>query len=178
MKKPKYIEKINLPLRLSMQEHPEFYIYKIEKEGNNYRLSYLVEDSGVSVFFEDELKFKKFPEYFEIQSGGWYGDRGRWTPRERYAGSIICEDVKSFKEISKMGKNYKFQVTKTFLSFSKTLIIESEKIGVIEIKCKKIIPQEYAIMLFSKTEDMWVSRNYVIKNLEGYLNDTIEHVPF
>jgi len=178
MKEPKYIEKENLPLRLSWREHPEFCIYKYEKEGNNYRLHYLVDDRGMSVYLEDKIKFDKFPHYFEVESGGWYGDKGRWAPVERYSGSIICENVSSFKQVSTQGENFKFKVTKPLLSSTKTLLFESEKVGSIELKCKRIVPQKYDIFFFSKTENKWVLRSYAIENMDSYFDDSLEDSPF
>lgn len=178
MKEPKYIEKENLPLRLGWQEHPQFFIYQTEKEGNNYRLHYLIDERGMSVYLEDKEKFDRFPHFFEVESGGWYGDKGRWAPVERYSGTIICENVSSFKELSSQGENFKFDVTKPFLSSKKTLTIESEKVGKLEIKCKRIVPQKYDILFFSKTENRWVLRNYAMENLDSYLNGTIDSAPF
>ena len=172
MKTPKYIENINLPLRLGWQEHPKFLVYKWEKEGENYRLHYLIDERGISVPFHDKEKFDRFPHLFEVESGGWYGDDGRWSPIERYMGTIICENVKSFKELSSQGENFKFNATKSILSPYKVLIIESEKVGKLEIKCKRIVPNEYDSFYFSKVENKWVSSSYVIENLDSYLNDT------
>jgi hypothetical protein len=178
MKEPKYIEKENLPLRLAWKEHPKFFIYKYEKEDDNYRLHYLVDDRGMSVHLEDKVKFDKFPNYFEVQSGGWYGDKGRWAPMERYSGTIICEDVNSFNQLSSKGEDFKFSISKSIFSSRKTLHIESAEIGTIELKCKKIIPQKYDILLFSKTEQKWVLRSYAMDNLDSYLDDTIDTNPF
>lgn len=178
MIKPKFIEKKNLPLRLAWQEHPQFFIYEFVKEGNNYKLHYLIDERGMSVHFEDKVKFDKFPHYFAVQSGGWYGDNGRWAPVERYSGTIICENVSSFKELSKVGVNFKFEVRKAFISSTKTVIIESEKVGKIELKCKKIVPQEYEIFFKSKKENRWVLRSYALKNLDSYFNEQIEDSPF
>ncbi|MDP3556238.1 MAG: hypothetical protein Q8T03_02625 [Bacteroidota bacterium] len=159
LKGAKYIENKNIPWALSLKEDPEFFIYKIEKDGDNIILDYLVEGKGVSIYMTDHQKFQELGSKIEIISGGWYGDNGRWSPLERYSGKIICENAKEMRKISEIGKNFKFKVTKPFLSSNKVLLIESEKIGVVEIKCKKIIPQKYEIMLFSKLENKWKLRN-------------------
>ena len=70
MKGPKYIEKENLPLRLGWQEHPKFFIFKTEKEGNDYRLHYRIENRGVSVYLENKEQFDRFPHFFQVESGG------------------------------------------------------------------------------------------------------------
>lgn len=162
LKVPKYIENENIPWVLNMKEEPEFFIYKIDKEGQNIRLHYIVEGRGFSIYLTDHQKFQEIPNKIEIISGGWYGNRGRWAPLERYAGSIVCFNVIGMKKISEIGKNFKFKVKKPFLSSNKTLTIESEKIGKVEIKCQKIVPQEYDILLFSKTEKKWKPRNSFI----------------
>jgi hypothetical protein len=170
MKSPKYFEIKNLPLRLSWREHPEFLIYKYEKEGSGYRLHYQLDDRGLSVYLDDKAKFDKFPFCFEVESGGWYGDKGRWTPIERYLGSIICENVSSFKKVSAHGENYKFKITHPFLSSTKTLLFESEKVGIIELKCKNFVPQKYDIFFLDKIQNQWVPRNYAIDNLDFYFD--------
>ena len=170
MKSPKYIEVENIPLRLSWREEPHFNIYKYEQEGNNYRLHYQVDDRGMSVYLDDKDKFDKFPFCFEVESGGWYGDKGRWTPIERYLGSIICENVSSFKRVSDHGENFKFKITKPFLSSTKTLLAESEKVGKILLKCKRFVPQKYGIYFFNKLLNQWVLRNDVIENLDRSLD--------
>jgi len=158
LKGAKFIENKNIPWALNFKEEPQFYIYKIEQEGKNIRLHYLVEGRGVSIYLKDHQKFQELPTKVEVISGGWYGNEGRWAPLERYAGTIICEDVSQMKKLSDTGENFKFNVRKPFLSSSKILTIESEKVGIVEIKCKSIIPQEFEILLFSKSQNKWVPR--------------------
>lgn len=153
------IEKQNIPLSLSFKDKPEFLIHKIEREEQNIRLYYRVEGRGVSIHVEDHSKFEELPNKIKVVSGGWYGKKGRWTPVERYTGSIICEGVEEVKNISEQGRDFSFKVRKAFFSRNKILTIESESIGVIEIRCKKIIPQKYEISLFSKIQNEWVLRN-------------------
>ena len=104
-----------------------------------------------------------------------YGDKGRWAPVEMYIGTIVCENVISFKEISKHGQNFTFDISKPFLSSNKILTIESEMVGKLEIKCKRIVPQKYDIFFFSKSESRWVLRSYAVENLDSYLNGTIDN---
>ena len=78
---------------------------------------------------------------------------------QRFTGTIICEGVEVVKNISDQGKDFSFKVRKPFFSRNKVLTIESESIGIAEIRCKKIIPQEYEILLFSKIQNQWVPRN-------------------
>lgn len=158
LKGPKFIENKNIPWALNFKEEPEFFIYKIEKEEKNIRLHYLVEGRGVSIYVEDHQKFQELPSKVELISGGWYGDKGRWDPLERYSGTILCKSASEMKKISDSGTNFKFKVRKPFLSSSKILTIESEKVGVVEIKCKSIIPQEFEILLFSKIQNRWIPR--------------------
>lgn len=154
-----YIEKENIPLPLSFKNEPEFLVHKIERDEQNVRLYYQVEGRGFSIHLEDHSKFEELPSKIKVVSGGWYGNKGRWTPLERYTGTIICEDVAEMKKISEKGKDFSFKVRKPFFSRNKILTIESEKIGVVEIRCKKIIPQKYEISLFSKVQNQWVLRN-------------------
>ena len=158
LKGPKFIENKNIPWALSFKEEPQFFIYKIEREGKNICLYYLVEGRGVSIYVKDHQKFQELPTKVEVISGGWYGDKGRWAPLERYSGTIICENASQMKKLSDNGKDFKFTVRKPFLSSSKILTIESEKVGIVEIKCKSIIPQEFEILLFSKSQNQWVPR--------------------
>jgi hypothetical protein len=158
LKGPKYINHKNIPWALNFQEEPEFLVYKIEKEKNNVRLHYIVEGRGVSIYVEDHKEFKELPLKVEVISGGWYGEKGRWAPLERYEGTIICENAYSVKTLSKEGADFKFKVKKAFFSSTKKLTIESEKIGKVEIKCKAITPQEFEILLFSKIENKWIPR--------------------
>lgn len=158
LKGPKFIENKNIPWALNFKEEPEFFIYKIIQEGSNTRLYYLVEGRGVSIYLTDHQKFQDLPKKVEVISGGWYGDKGRWAPLERYSGTIICENA-TLNKLSDTGSNYKFKVRKPFLSSSKILTIESEKVGVVEIKCKSIVPQEFEILLFDKAIEKWVPRN-------------------
>lgn len=153
------IEKQNIPIPLSYKDEPEFLIHKIEREEQNIRLYYQVEGRGVSIHVEDHNKFEELPSKIEVVSGGWYGNKGRWSPLERYTGTIICEDVDEVKNISKKGEDYSFKVRKPFFSRNKILTIESENIGIVEIRCNKIIPQKYDISLFSKIQNEWVPRN-------------------
>jgi hypothetical protein len=153
LKGAKFIENKNIPWALNFKEEPQFYIYKIEQEGKNIRLHYLVEGRGVSIYLKDHQKFQELPKKVEVISGGWYGNEGRWAPLERYAGTIICEKASQMKKLFDTGENFKFNVRKPFLSSSKILTIESEKVGIVEIKCKSIIPQEFEILLFSKSQN-------------------------
>lgn len=159
MKGSKFIEEKNIPLPLSFKNEPEFLVHKIEREEQNIRLYYRVEGRGVSIHVEDHNKFEELPSKIEVVSGGWYGNKGRWSPLERYTGTIICEDVDEMKNISKEGEDFSFKIRKPFFSRNKVLIIESENIGVVEIRCKKIIPQKYDILLFSKIQNEWVLRS-------------------
>ena len=161
LKGPKYIENKNIPWALNFKEEPQFFIYKIEEEGKNIRLYYLVEGRGVSIYVTDPIKYQELPSKVEVISGGWYGDKGRWAPLERYSGTIICKSSTQIKKLSDTGENFKFNVRKPFLSSNKILTIESEKIGLVEIKCKSIIPQEFEILLFDKSKDKWVPRKSI-----------------
>lgn len=176
MYQPKFIENQKIPIPLMMKEFPEFYIYKYERNNKNIILHYLIEGRGVSVYFKEKDKFDLFPQFFNVKSGGWYGDIGRWTPIERYSGTIICKNVSTLNRISEKGKNFRFIVSKAF--FKKKLIIESDKVGIVELKCKKIVPQDYTIFIFSITENRWITRKYAIENLENYYNGTLEEDPF
>ena len=161
MKGPKYLEKNNIPIPLSFKEEPEFLIHKIESEETNIRLHYRVEGRGLSIFVKDHSKFEELPSKIEVVSGGWYGNRGRWAPLERYTGTIVCEDVDEITKISEKGENFRFKVRKPFFSRKKVLTIESEDIGVVQVKCMKIIPQKYEVSLFSKIQNQWVLRNSI-----------------
>lgn len=161
MKGPKNIEKKNIPIPLSFEDEPEFLIHKIEREENNIRLLYRVEGRGFSIYLKDRGKFEELPSKIEVVSGGWYGTKGRWRPLVRYTGSIICEDVEGIKKISEKGENFSFKVRKAVFSRKKILTIESENIGIVEIKCKKIIPKKYEALLFNKIQNQWVPRNSV-----------------
>ena len=156
---PKYIEAENIPLPLAFKDNPEFLVHKIKREEQNIRLYYRVEGRGFSIHFKDHNEFEELPSKIEVVSGGWYGNKGRWAPLEQYTGSIICEDVDRVKNISDEGEDYSFKVRKPFFSRNKILTIESEGIGIIEIRCKKIIPQKYEVHLFSKVQNQWVLRN-------------------
>jgi len=158
---PKYIERGNIPLALAFKEAPQFYIHKIEEENSNIRLHYIVDGRGMSVHFNDHEKFQQFPNKYEVESGGWYGEKGRWSPIERYIGTIICENYSGLKEISKYGEDFSFKIKKPFLSSSLILTIESEEIGNVQIKCKRKVPQEYTIYLFSKETKQWVLRKNI-----------------
>jgi len=68
--KPNLIENKNIPLALSSKEEPEFFIYKIEKEGIDIRLYYFVEGRGFSIYATDPQKFQEIPSKVEVISGG------------------------------------------------------------------------------------------------------------
>lgn len=161
LKEPKYIENEHIPWALIFNEHPQFYIYKIENEEKNIRLHYYVEGRGVSLHVKNHQSFQELPSKIEVISGGWYGTHGRWSPLERYSGTIICKNVTDLKKISDKGTNYKFIARQAFLSNTKILKIESEPIGIIEIKCKTITPQDYEIQFFCKIKNTWVPRESV-----------------
>lgn len=158
LSKPKHIENTNIPWPLAGKANPSFYIYKVEEEKDDIRLYYQLEDAGFGVYFDSRQKFNSFPNEVEVISGGWYGNEGRWSPLERYVGTIICKNVSSIKKHSSIGKNYKFSIKTSFWFNTKTLTIESEPIGIVEIKCKAIIPQQYSILLFSKINGQWQPR--------------------
>jgi hypothetical protein len=162
LKRLKYIENENIPWALTLKEEPEFYIHKIEKIDDNIILHYFVEDKGISINMDDYNKFQELPEKIEMISGGWYDDNGRWSPFTRYSGTIICENAIGMKKLSEKGENYKFRIRKAFLSSYKTLTIESDKVGIIEIKCKRIKPQKHETLLFSKIENEWKPRGEFI----------------
>ena len=46
----------------------------------------------------------------------------------------------------------------SFFTNQKLLTIESEEVGIMEIKCKAIIPQKHEILLFDKSKEKWVPR--------------------
>jgi hypothetical protein len=157
--KPKFIEQKNLPGCLWFEKNPEFCIYKIEIEGNDIRLFYTVEDRGESIYSSNYQKFERLPSKIEVISGGWYGNKGRWSPLARFQGTIICENVRDMKQVSNVGADYKFKVRKIFLSTKKILTVESEKVGIVEIKCVKIIPQPFDVYLFDKEQNKWILRS-------------------
>lgn len=156
-----YIEKQNIPLPLSFKDYPEFLVYKIEREDQNIRLYYRVEGRGMSIHFEERSKHEELPNIIKVLSGSWYGNKGRWTPLERYTGSIICEDVEEMKKISDKGIDFSFKIRKPIFSKFKILTIESEEVGIVKIKCKRIVPQKYEIALFSKAKNQWVARDSI-----------------
>lgn len=158
-KKTKYIDPINIPQPLKNKVEPEFYIYKLENIDKNVILHYYFDGKGISINMDDIDRFQALPDKIEIISGGWYGDSGRWSPLTRYSGTIICENVKGIKKLSESGTNYKFKIRKSLLSSCLILTIESDKIGVVQIKCKKIVPQAYETLLFDKIEDEWKPRS-------------------
>lgn len=171
MEKRKYIEDQNIPFTFGTIYQPEFLIHKIENVAENMILHYLVDGRGFSVHFENHSEFQKFPNYFKVESGGWYGDKGRWAPIERYTGTIICEDTKEIIQVAKSGSNFKFEISKPPFSKNKILMIESEFIGVQKIKCKRIVPQEYDISLYSIKHEKWILRKQITDNLKSYMSD-------
>ena len=171
----KYLEGGYIPFRLWFEKNPEFLIYKYEKEGNDYRLFYVTQSTGLSIYFSDKEKYDKFPKVFEVVSGAWYGSKGRWRPTERYYGTLICKDVSVFKNIENKGNSYKFKITKPLLSFRKTVLIESKDIGIIELKCKKIITQEYDVFLLNTLENIWINRKFAIDFFEQYIQIDYEY---
>jgi hypothetical protein len=159
---PKYINPENIPLALCLDEEPQFLIYKLEHEGRNIRLHYCVEGRGFSIHVQDHQKWNEIPSKVEIISGGWYGNNGRWSPVERYLGTIVCESVSYIKIISETGQDFSFKVRKPFFTNQRVLTIESEKVGVVKIKCKAIIPQKHEILLFDKTKEKWMPRESMV----------------
>lgn len=155
----KYLEKKNVPNPLRCKDEPEFLVQKLEKEDENLRLYYRVEGCGHSIFVNDLSKFEKVPDKIKVVSGGWYGNKGRWAPLERYTGTIVCQCVDEVKTISEKGTDFSFKIRKPLFSKNKVLTIESEKIGIVEVRYKKIIPQKYEIFLFSKIQNQWVPRS-------------------
>jgi hypothetical protein len=156
VKGPRYIENENLPLDFYFEREPQFFVHKIEREGKTATLHYFAEGLGRSIYFYDYQKFEELPSKVEVASGGWYGDKGRWTPLEKYDGTILCKGVSVMKKISDKGVNFKFKVRKPFISRYKILTIESENVGVVEIECRKISPQPFKVFLFDKIKNEWI----------------------
>jgi hypothetical protein len=152
MTRTKYIENKNITWDLTFKSNPEFCINKIIPNEGNLLLHYKVEGRGFSIYSEDHYEFSQLPSKIEIISGGWYGDKGRWSPLERYVGTILCENVFSQKKLSENGKDYRFEVSKKWYSSQKKLSIESNNVGIVEIKCQSIIPQDFQIFLYSKIQ--------------------------
>lgn len=167
---PKYIENQHLPLTLSVKEHPQFFVYRIEKEGSDYRLHYALEDRGMSIHATEKTRFDKIPQCVQVVSGGWYGERGRWSPLERFEGTIICEGVSSYEVVSGSGSDYAFEVSKSWLGSTKKVVIESESVGKVELKCSRIVPQPFSSLLFSVQDDQWRSRGEFLDQLDDYLS--------
>ena len=167
---PKYIENQHLPLTLSVKEHPQFFIYKIEREGSTCRLHYALEDRGMSIHASDKSRFDRIPQCVQVVSGGWYGERGRWSPLERFEGTIICEGVSSYEVLSNSGSDHAFEVRKPWLGSTKTVVIESESVGKVELKCSRIVPQPFSSLLFSVQDDKWLPRGEFLDQLDDYLS--------
>lgn len=161
-KRPKYIENKNIPQSLSLKEKPEFNIYNIVHNGDNITLDYIEDGKGLSIYMDDHEKFQELPSKIEIISGGWYGENGRWSPLTRYVGKIVCKNTSELKKISDAGEDFRFKIKKAFFSDYKILTIESEKVGIVKIKCKTIVPQEYETFLFNKLENKWQPRTSFI----------------
>lgn len=178
MRKPKYIPQKNLPICLMHEEHPDFHVYRYEHHGNDLKLYYLVEGRGISVHFQDKERFEKFPEIIEVESGGWYGEKGRWSPVERYNGVIKIYDVSSFSKKEQKIENYSVKVKKGFFSSKLKVQIESSDVGVIKFYCSKLEPEKYQILLFSKYDFTWKLRKEVLENLDDYYNGEVEQMPF
>ena len=159
LKKTKHIENKNIPDSLNFKEEPEFNIHNIENKGENIILHYIEDGKGLSIYMDDHEKFQELPSKIEIISGGWYGENGRWSPLTRYVGKIVCENTSELKKISDAGEDFSFKVKKAFFSDYKILTIESKKVGIVKIKCKTIVPQEYETFLFNKLENKWQPRN-------------------
>lgn len=157
----KYIERKNIPDSLSFKEEPQFNIRNIENKGENILLHYIEDGKGMSIYMDDHEKFQELPTKIEILSGGWYNEMGKWSPLVRYVGTIICENIKEIKQVSEVGKDYSFKIKKSFFSNYKTLIIESEKVGVVKVKCMTITPQPFEKFYFDKKENKWVLTNSV-----------------
>ena len=156
---PKYIAVQNIPLPLAFKQEPQFCITSIEERKDELVLHYQIEGRGFSMYTTDIEEFKQLPEKYEIISGGWYGNKGRWSPLERYTGSIICKNVSHFKQVDKEGENYSFNVKKKWFSDTKKLRIESENVGTVDIECGSIEPQKYAIEIYNKEKEKWVFRS-------------------
>lgn len=153
MKNSLYIERKNIPLIL---RDLQFCISKIEKKDTSVILHYIMDGKGPSIYHSNKVDFDDFPNKVTILSGGWYGDVGRWSPLLRCEGSIICENVSSMNKVSDKGTNYKFIVTKSFFSSKRKLYIESEEVGIIELKCGRIVPQPYQSFVFDKLVNKWI----------------------
>ena len=156
---PKYIAVQNIPLPLAFKQEPQFCITSIEERKDELILHYQIEGRGFSIYTTDIEEFKQLPNKYEIISGGWYGNKGRWSPLERYTGSIICKNVSLFKQIDKEGEDYSFTVKKKWFSTTKLLRVESESVGKVYIECASIEPQEFTIEIYSKEEEKWVLRS-------------------
>jgi hypothetical protein len=164
----KYFEGGHIPFALAFCEQPQFYINDFRRDADKIWLKYEAIGRGFSNYFDNHEKFKAFPKKVKVISGGWYGEYGRWSPKEKYEGLILCENVKSLKQISLEGKDYSLAVRKPFLAAFKTLTAESEDVGIIEIKCKKIIPQsDYSINYFDVELEKWVPMDEMIKKINS-----------
>jgi len=156
---PKNIAKQNIPLPLMFQEKPQFCITSIEERNDELILHYQIEGRGFSIHTTDLEEFEQLRQKYKIVSGAWYGNKGRWSPLERYTGSIICKNVSHFKQIDKEGEDYSFTVKKKWFSDTKKLRVESESVGTVDIVCASIEPQKYTIEIYSKEEEKWVLRS-------------------
>lgn len=156
---PKYITKKNIPLPLAFNEEPEFCIALIEERNDDLILHYQIEGRGFSIHTTDVREFNQLPDKYEMISGGWYGNKGRWSPLERYTGSIICKNISHFKQIDEDGEDYSFTVKKKWFSDTKKLRVESESLGTVNIECASIEPQEYTVEIYRKDVKTWVLRS-------------------
>jgi len=156
---PKYIALQNIPLPLMFNDEPQFCITSIVERADELILHYQIEGRGFSLLTTDYEEFRQLPNKYEIISGGWYGNKGRWSPLERYTGSIICKNVSHFEQVKKEGEDYSFTVKKKWFSDTKKLRVESENVGTVDIVCASIEPQKYTIEIYNKEEEKWVLRN-------------------
>lgn len=60
-----------------------------------------------------------------------------------FVGSILCEEIVSFKEEKADGNKTKFSIGKKYWSGNKIVEIENESLGKIRIECKKLYAEKF-----------------------------------
>ena len=128
---------------------------------------------------ENQVSFKFF---FDGSLGQW-SDGAHYLLEIKFIGSILCDDVKEFKQEDCKTEKTIFKIKKELFNKDKIIQIENEEVGKISIKCGKLYAQK--IDAYSHREDgKWElygeeshEQETVENNKVVYLEDCLKDVP-
>jgi hypothetical protein len=133
----------------------DYHTYQFSKDGNALTFQYFIDDRSSS-WIKDPETFEKFPQKYQVVSGGWYGDHGRWKTLKRIFREIKCSDITEYKEIGLSDEN-KLHYDKPLFSNKINVEVNGFLLPTLSFKCADIsFTKFYKLMLVDNETEEYV----------------------